>query len=72
MGGLAVAATLRRIGADVHVYEQARQFARVGAGMPRGAHSAAVAAQAWFIALLRGEKRLPLLAVDRQRLLAFS
>jgi 6-hydroxynicotinate 3-monooxygenase len=33
MGGLAVAATLRRIGADVHVYEQARQFARVGAGI---------------------------------------
>src|SRR5215831_6512468 len=33
MGGLAVAATLRRIGADVQVYEQARQFARVGAGI---------------------------------------
>src|SRR5499425_506339 len=33
MGGLAVAATLRRIGADIHVYEQARQFARVGAGI---------------------------------------
>src|SRR2546425_3728596 len=33
MGGLAVAATLRRIGVDVQVYEQAHQFARVGAGI---------------------------------------
>src|ERR1044072_8018948 len=33
MGGLAVAATLRGIGAHVDVYEQARQFARVAAGI---------------------------------------
>src|SRR5262245_21354781 len=33
MGGLAAAATLRRIGVNVHVYEQAHQFARVGAGI---------------------------------------
>lgn len=33
MGGLAVATTLRQIGADVTVYEQAHQFARVGAGI---------------------------------------
>src|SRR5436190_18901670 len=33
MGGLAAAATLRRIGLDVQVYEQARQFARIGAGI---------------------------------------
>ena len=33
MGGLAVAATLRAIGANVRVYEQAREFARVGAGI---------------------------------------
>jgi 6-hydroxynicotinate 3-monooxygenase len=33
MGGLAVAAALRAIGADVRIYEQARQFARVGAGI---------------------------------------
>jgi 2-polyprenyl-6-methoxyphenol hydroxylase-like FAD-dependent oxidoreductase len=33
MGGLAVAATLRRIGVDVRVYEQAHHFARVGAGI---------------------------------------
>jgi salicylate hydroxylase/6-hydroxynicotinate 3-monooxygenase len=33
MGGLAAAATLRQAGADVHVYEQARAFARIGAGI---------------------------------------
>ncbi|MDA0734066.1 MAG: FAD-dependent monooxygenase [Chloroflexi bacterium] len=33
MGGLAAAATLQQIGVDVQVYEQARQFGRVGAGI---------------------------------------
>ena len=33
MGGLAVAATLRRAGIDVQVYEQATRFARIGAGI---------------------------------------
>ena len=33
MGGLAVAATLRRFGMEVQVYEQARGFARIGAGI---------------------------------------
>src|SRR3989442_14808576 len=33
MGGLAVAATLRRAGFGVHVYEQAHRFARIGAGI---------------------------------------
>ena len=33
MGGLAVAATLRRAGIDVAVYEQASRFARIGAGI---------------------------------------
>ena len=33
MGGLAAAATLRQIGIDVQVYEQASRFARVGAGI---------------------------------------
>jgi len=33
MGGLTVAATLRRIGIEVEVYEQATQFMRVGAGI---------------------------------------
>jgi 2-polyprenyl-6-methoxyphenol hydroxylase-like FAD-dependent oxidoreductase len=33
MGGLAAAATLRQIGVDVQVYEQAQRFARIGAGI---------------------------------------
>ena len=33
MGGLAVAATLRRVGMTVQVYEQAPRFARIGAGI---------------------------------------
>jgi len=33
MGGLAAAATLRKVGIDVQLYEQARQFARIGAGI---------------------------------------
>src|ERR1700761_7058950 len=33
IGGMAAAATLRRIGAKVDVYEQASQFGRVGAGI---------------------------------------
>jgi 2-polyprenyl-6-methoxyphenol hydroxylase-like FAD-dependent oxidoreductase len=33
MGGLAAAATLRRAGIDVAVYEQASRFARIGAGI---------------------------------------
>lgn len=41
MGGLAVAATLRQVGIDVAVYEQAHQFARIGAGiqmLPNSSH----------------------------------
>jgi 2-polyprenyl-6-methoxyphenol hydroxylase-like FAD-dependent oxidoreductase len=33
MGGLAAAAALRQVGLDVQVYEQARAFARIGAGI---------------------------------------
>ena len=33
MGGLAVAATLRQVGFDVQVYEQATRFGRIGAGI---------------------------------------
>lgn len=41
MGGLAVAGTLRQIGAEVQVYEQAERFGRVGAGiqmLPNSCH----------------------------------
>src|ERR1700712_4331236 len=39
MGGLATAAALRRVGIDVTVYEQASQFARLGAGIQIGCHA---------------------------------
>ena len=39
MGGLATAAALRQVGIDVTVYEQARQFARLGAGIQIGCNA---------------------------------
>jgi salicylate hydroxylase/6-hydroxynicotinate 3-monooxygenase len=39
MGGLAVAAGLRQVGHDVTVYEQARQFTRLGAGIQIGCNA---------------------------------
>src|SRR5712672_207978 len=39
MGGLASAAALRRVGLDVTVYEQAAQFARLGAGIQIGCNA---------------------------------
>jgi salicylate hydroxylase/6-hydroxynicotinate 3-monooxygenase len=39
MGGLATAAALRRVGIEVAVYEQATQFARIGAGIQIGCNA---------------------------------
>ncbi|MBB3177973.1 FAD-dependent monooxygenase [Variovorax sp. Sphag1AA] len=39
IGGLTAAALLQRRGHDVHVYEQAKQFARVGAGIQQSANA---------------------------------
>ena len=39
MGGLAAAATLRRSGIEVRVYEQAKSFARIGAGIQQSANA---------------------------------
>ena len=39
MGGLASAAALRKVGIDVTVYEQARQFTRLGAGIQIGCNA---------------------------------
>lgn len=36
MGGLAAAATLRQVGIDVAIYEQASSFMRIGAGIQQG------------------------------------
>jgi 6-hydroxynicotinate 3-monooxygenase len=39
MGGLASAAALRKAGHNVTVYEQARQFTRLGAGIQIGCNA---------------------------------
>ena len=39
MGGLAAAAGLRKMGQQVTVYEQARQFSRLGAGIQIGCNA---------------------------------
>jgi salicylate hydroxylase/6-hydroxynicotinate 3-monooxygenase len=39
MGGLAAAAALRKVGIEVTVYEQARQFTRLGAGIQIGCNA---------------------------------
>ena len=39
IGGLATAAALRRVGIEVTVYEQARRFARIGAGIQIGCNA---------------------------------
>ena len=42
MGGLTSAATLRRIGAKVTIYEQAQKFARIGAGIQQSPNAVKV------------------------------
>src|SRR5258706_13969870 len=42
MGGLAAAATLRRSGIEVRIYEQAKSFARIGAGIQQSANAVRV------------------------------
>ena len=42
IGGLAAAATLRQVGHDVTIYEQARAFARVGAGIQQSPNAVKV------------------------------
>jgi 6-hydroxynicotinate 3-monooxygenase len=39
MGGLAAAATPRRVGLDAKVYEQASKFSRLGAGIQIGCNA---------------------------------
>ena len=42
IGGLAAAALLHRRGYDVRVYEQAKRFARIGAGIQQSANATRV------------------------------
>jgi 6-hydroxynicotinate 3-monooxygenase len=59
MGGLATAASLRRVGIDVTVYEQARQFARLGAGIQIGCNAMKVLRGLGLEARLRSQSFYP-------------
>jgi 6-hydroxynicotinate 3-monooxygenase len=59
MGGLAAAAGLRRVGIDVTVYEQAAQFARLGAGIQIGCNAMKVLRGLGLESRLRGQSFYP-------------
>jgi 6-hydroxynicotinate 3-monooxygenase len=59
MGGLATAAALRRVGIDVTVYEQAAQFARLGAGIQIGCNAMKVLRGLGLESRLRGQSFYP-------------
>jgi 6-hydroxynicotinate 3-monooxygenase len=59
MGGLATAAALRRVGIEVRVYEQARQFARLGAGIQVGCNAMKVLRELGLESRLREQSFYP-------------
>jgi len=59
MGGLATAAALRRLGIEVAVYEQASQFARIGAGIQIGCNAMKVLRKLGLEQRLRGQSFYP-------------
>lgn len=59
MGGLATAAALRRVGVDVMVYEQASQFARIGAGIQIGCNAMKVLRALGLEARMRSQSFYP-------------
>jgi 6-hydroxynicotinate 3-monooxygenase len=59
MGGLAAAAALRKQGIDVTVYEQARQFTRLGAGIQIGCNAMHVLRGLGLESVLRAETFYP-------------
>ena len=59
MGGLATAAALRRVGIDVTVYEQAQQFARIGAGIQIGCNAMRVLRELGLESRLRQQSFYP-------------
>ena len=59
MGGLAAAAALRRLGIDVTVYEQASQFARIGAGIQIGCNAMKVLRKLGLEQRLRAQSFYP-------------
>jgi 2-polyprenyl-6-methoxyphenol hydroxylase-like FAD-dependent oxidoreductase len=65
IGGLATAATLRQIGADVQVYEQAPAFARVGAGIQMMPNSMKVLRRIGVEEKVRGTSFMPYSHLNR-------
>jgi len=59
MGGLATAAALRRVGIEVAVYEQATQFARIGAGIQIGCNAMKVLREFGLEQRLRAQSFYP-------------
>src|SRR5215475_5207605 len=59
MGGLATAAALRRLGIEVMVYERARQFARLGAGIQVGCNAMKVLRKLELESMLRSQSFYP-------------
>src|SRR6476661_2817258 len=59
MGGLATAAALRRVGIEVAVYEQAAQFARIGAGIQIGCNAMQVLRELGLERRLRAQSFYP-------------
>jgi 6-hydroxynicotinate 3-monooxygenase len=59
MGGLAAAAALRRVDIDVTVYEQAAQFARIGAGIQIGCNAMKVLRRLGLEQRLRAQSFYP-------------
>src|SRR6185369_3123467 len=59
MGGLATAAALRQVGINVTVYEQAAQFARIGAGIQIGCNAMKVLRELGLEARLRAQSFYP-------------
>ena len=59
MGGLATTAALRRVGIDVTVYEQAQQFARIGAGIQIGCNAMRVLRELGLESRLRQQSFYP-------------
>ena len=59
MGGLATAAALRRVGIEVVVYEQATQFARIGAGIQIGCNAMKVLRELGLEQRLRAQSFYP-------------
>jgi 6-hydroxynicotinate 3-monooxygenase len=65
IGGLAVAATLRRFGMQAHIYEQAPRFTRIGAGIQMMPNSMKVLRQIGVDELLRGVSFAPYSHLNR-------